>query len=114
MATAIYTERAQRCAIYTRKSTEDEWDVEFNSIESQRDICSAYITCQQHRWTGIPKTYDDAGLSGATLRRPALQRLLRDIECGEVDIVVIYKIDRLTRSELAAVWFRTNAGARAK
>jgi site-specific DNA recombinase len=91
--------RAQRCAIYTRKSTSNARDPEFNSIESQRDICAAYITCQQHReWAKLPETYDDSGQSGATLHRPALQRLLRDIECGAVDIVVIYKIDRLTRS----------------
>ncbi len=91
--------RAQRCAIYTRKSTDDARDAEFNSIESQRDICAAYITCQQHRqWEAIAPSYDDGGQSGATLHRPALQRLLRDIECGAIDIVVIYKIDRLTRS----------------
>jgi DNA invertase Pin-like site-specific DNA recombinase len=91
--------RTQRCAIYTRKSTEDQWDREFSSIESQRDICSAYITCQQHKqWESLPESYDDAGYSGANLYRPALQRLLRDVEHGEIDVVVIYKIDRLTRS----------------
>lgn len=92
-------ERAQRCAIYTRKSTENLWDREFNSIESQRDICSAYITCQHHkRWVQLSHSYDDSGASGGTLDRPALQHLLRDIECGEIDVVVIYKMDRLTRS----------------
>lgn len=95
----IVIQRAQRCAIYTRRSGENPWDREFNSIESQRDICTAYVTCQQHRnWVPLPQSYDDAGQSGSTLDRPALQRLLRDIECAQVDIVVIYKIDRLTRS----------------
>ena len=90
---------ALRCAIYTRKSLEDQWDREFNSVESQRDICSAYITCQHHKgWRSLPESYDDAGYSGSTLHRPALQRLLQDIECGAIDVVVIYKIDRLTRS----------------
>lgn len=92
-------QRVQRCAIYTRKSTQDQWDREFNSIESQRDICSAFITCQEHKdWIKLPQPYDDSGQSGSSLGRPALQRLLRDIERGEIDIVVIYKIDRLTRS----------------
>jgi site-specific DNA recombinase len=91
--------RVQRCAVYARKSTADEWDRDFNSIESQHDICSAYITCQLHKsWLELPHKYDDPGQSGGTLSRPALQRLLRDIECGEIDVVVIYKIDRLTRS----------------
>lgn len=92
-------QRLQRCAIYTRKSLEDQFDREFNSIESQRDICAAYITCQEHRqWMRLPQSYDDAGQSGASLHRPALQELLRDVEAGEIDIVVVYKIDRLTRS----------------
>jgi DNA invertase Pin-like site-specific DNA recombinase len=91
--------RVQRCAIYTRRSFEGDLDREFNSIESQRDICAAYITCQHHRgWARSPQSYDDAGQSGATLYRPALQRLLRDVERSEIDIVVIYKLDRLTRS----------------
>lgn len=97
--TASDTRRVVRCAVYARKSTEDPWEVEYNSIESQHDICSAYITCQHHkRWVEQPQAYDDAGKSGGNLDRPALQRLLRDIECGEIDVVVIYKIDRLTRS----------------
>lgn len=98
MNTAM-TGRVQRCAIYTRKSGEHPWDREFNSIESQRDICTAYILCQQHRnWAQVSQCYDDAGQSGSTLDRPALKRLLHDISCGQVDIIVIYKIDRLTRS----------------
>lgn len=91
--------RLQRCAIYTRKSTDDRLDRDFNSIESQRDMCSAYITCQKHKdWAAVAQPYDDRGQSGASLDRPELQRLLHDIENGEIDIVVIYKIDRLTRS----------------
>ena len=91
--------RPQRCAIYTRKSLEDQFDKEFNSIESQRDICAAYITCQEHReWFRLPQSYDDPGQSGASLNRPALQQLLQDVESSEIDIVVVYKIDRLTRN----------------
>ena len=85
---AISISRPQRCAIYTRKSLEDQFDTEFNSIESQRDICAAYITCQEHKqWIRLPESYDDAGLSGASLQRPALQQMLRDVERGEIDIV---------------------------
>ena len=81
--------RPQRCAIYTRKSLEDQFDKEFNSIESQRDICAAYITCQEHReWFRLPQSYDDPGQSGASLNRPALQQLLQDVESSEIDIVV--------------------------
>ena len=91
--------RCQRCAIYTRKSTDDRVDRDFNSIESQLDICAAYVTCQKHKgWTRVQQSYDDPGQSGATINRPALQRLLRDIEAGQIDVVIIYKIDRLTRS----------------
>ena len=91
--------RDQRCAIYTRKSTDDRVDRDFNSIESQLDICSAYITCQRHKgWAKVAREYDDPGQSGATVERPALQRLLRDIESGQIDVIVIYKIDRLTRT----------------
>lgn len=91
--------RAQRCAIYTRKSTDDRFDRDFNSIESQLDICSAYITCQQHKdWLQADSQYNDPGQSGGDLNRPALQRLMHDIELGRIDVVVIYKIDRLTRS----------------
>jgi site-specific DNA recombinase len=89
----------QRCAIYTRKSSERGLDLPVNSLETQRDICSAYIKCQGHRhWIELPHQYDDGGYSGAHLTRPALQRLLSDIEAGRLDLVVVYKIDRLTRS----------------
>ena len=88
-----------RCAIYTRKSCERGLDAEVNSLESQRDVCSAYIRCQEHRgWLELPCRYDDGGYSGSNLSRPALQRLLSDIESGRVDLIVVYKIDRLTRS----------------
>lgn len=88
-----------RCAIYTRRSVESGFVTEFGSIENQRDMCSAYIRSQRHRrWVELPGRYDDSGISGGTLARPGLERLLADIEQGLVDMVVIYKIDRLTRS----------------
>jgi len=90
-----------RCAIYTRKSVEQGLQIEFNTLESQRAICSAYVSSQRHRgWTELPNHYDDAGESGASLIRPALQELLADIERGMIDVVVIYKLDRLTRTLL--------------
>jgi site-specific DNA recombinase len=90
-----------RCAIYTRKSVEQGLQIEFNTLESQRSICSAYITSQRHRgWRELPKHYDDGGESGGTLLRPAMQELLSDIERGMIDVVVIYKLDRLTRTLL--------------
>ena len=88
-----------RCAIYTRKSSEEGLDQEFNSLQAQREACEAFITSQRHEgWVCLPKAYDDGGFSGATMDRPALQRLLADIAAARVDIVVVYKIDRLTRS----------------
>jgi DNA invertase Pin-like site-specific DNA recombinase len=88
-----------RCAIYTRKSSEEGLDQEFNSLQAQREACEAFITSQRHEgWASLPKVYDDGGFSGATMDRPALQRLLTDIAAGRVDTVVVYKIDRLTRS----------------
>ena len=88
-----------RCAIYTRKSTEAGLDREANSLQTQREVCSAYIRSQSHKgWIELNQAYDDGGQSGGTLQRPALQRLLADVELGRVDVVVIYKIDRLTRS----------------
>ena len=93
--------RMTRCAIYTRKSTEHGLDAAVNSLETQRDICRAYIKCQAHRnWAELPSRYDDGGYSGGTLARPALTRLIRDIEEGRIDVIVVYKIDRLTRSLL--------------
>ena len=88
-----------RCAIYTRKSSEEGLEQEFNSLQAQREACEAFITSQRHEgWVCLPKGYDDGGFSGATMDRPALQQLLADITAGRVDIVVVYKIDRLTRS----------------
>jgi site-specific DNA recombinase len=88
-----------RCAIYTRKSTEHNLDLEFNSLHAQREACEAYIKSQMHEgWQLIPDPYDDGGISGASLDRPDLQRLLADIAAGRVDNVVVYKVDRLTRS----------------
>jgi len=88
-----------RCAIYTRKSSEEGLDQEFNSLLAQREACEAFITSQRHEgWVCLRTGYDDGGFSGATMGRPALQRLLADITAGRVDIVVVYKIDRLTRS----------------
>jgi site-specific DNA recombinase len=88
-----------RCAIYTRKSSEEGLEQEFNSLQAQREACAAFITSQrQQGWCCLPQAYDDGGRSGGTLARPALQQLLAGIGDGKVDIVVVYKIDRLTRS----------------
>ena len=89
----------KRCAIYTRKSSEEGLEQEFNSLQAQRDACEAYIRSQQHEgWVLARTRYDDGGFSGGKLERPGLQRLLADIRSGRVDIVVVYKVDRLTRS----------------
>jgi site-specific DNA recombinase len=91
--------RKLRCAVYTRKSTEEGLDQEFNSLDAQREACEAYIASQKAEgWVLVPDRYDDAGLSGGSLERAALQRIIADIENGRVDIVVVYKIDRLSRS----------------
>lgn len=88
-----------RCAIYTRKSTEEGLDQAFNSLDAQREACEAYAASQRHEgWQVLITRYDDGGFSGGNLTRPALQRLLADIKAGEIDLVVVYKIDRLTRS----------------
>lgn len=88
-----------RCAVYTRKSTEDGLDQQFNSLDAQHEACVAFIASQVGLgWKLVPERYDDGGISGGTMDRPALQRLLRDIRDGKVDVVVVYKIDRLTRS----------------
>ena len=93
--------RKLRCAIYTRKSTEEGLEQDFNSLDAQREACEAFISSQKHEgWVGLPTHYDDGGYSGGTLERPALQRLLADIRGSKVDVVVVYKIDRLTRSLL--------------
>ena len=88
-----------RCAIYTRKSTEEGLEQEFNSLDAQREACAAFITSQVGQgWKELPKLYDDGGISGGTMDRPALLELLVDIKARKVDVVVVYKIDRLTRS----------------
>jgi site-specific DNA recombinase len=88
-----------RCAIYTRKSTEHGLELEFNSLDAQRDACEAYIKSQASQgWRALPQHYDDPAYSGGNLDRPALKKLLADIEARKIDVVVVYKIDRLTRS----------------
>ncbi len=88
-----------RCAIYTRKSSEEGLDQDFNSLDAQREACAAYIASQKHEgWILVQKHYDDGGISGGTLDRPALKDLMADIEAGKIDQIVVYKIDRLTRS----------------
>jgi site-specific DNA recombinase len=88
-----------RCAIYTRKSSEHNLDLVFTSLDAQREACEAYIKSQAHEgWRAIPGRYDDGAFSGASLDRPALQKLLADIRAGTIDIVLVYKVDRLTRS----------------
>jgi site-specific DNA recombinase len=88
-----------RCAIYTRKSTEYNLELAFNSLDAQREACEAYIKSQAHEgWRLIPARYDDGAFSGASLDRPALQQLLADVRSGKIEIVLVYKVDRLTRS----------------
>jgi Resolvase, N terminal domain len=88
-----------RCAIYTRKSSEEGLEQEFNSLQAQREACEAFINSQRHEgWVCLGAAYDDGGFSGAAMDRPALKRLLTDITAGRVDTIVVYKIDRLTRS----------------
>src|SRR5258707_6618309 len=88
-----------RCAIYTRKSSEEGLDQDFNSLHAQRESCEAYINSQKHEgWIAVPAIYDDGGYSGGSMDRPALKQLLADIKSGSVDVVVVYKVDRLTRS----------------
>ncbi len=88
-----------RCAVYTRKSTDHNLDLEFNSLDAQRESCEAYIKSQAHEgWRLIPDHYDDGAFSGGSLKRPALQQLLADVEASLIDVIVVYKVDRLTRS----------------
>ncbi len=91
--------RKLRCAIYTRKSTEDGLEQDFNSLDAQREACAAYILSQASEgWEAVPELYDDGGWSGGTMKRPAITQLLGDIKAGKVDVIVVYKVDRLTRS----------------
>lgn len=97
--TSSGTRRVRRCAVYTRKSSEEGLEQSFNSLDAQREACEAYIASQKHEgWVLVPTAYDDGGLSGGTMNRPALQALLADITGGRVDVVVVYKVDRLTQS----------------
>lgn len=111
------TSPVKRCAIYTRKSTDHGLQQDFNSLKAQHSICQAYIQSQEHRsWVEAYRYYEDPAQSGATLDRPAMQDLLADVERGLVDVVVVYKLDRLSRSlldfvrQLHAAWppFRTS------
>ena len=89
----------RRCAIYTRKSNEAGLEQEFNSLDAQREACEAFVKSQSHEgWMALPGQYDDGGYSGGSMQRPGLKALLADIEAGKIDVVVVYKIDRLTRS----------------
>jgi site-specific DNA recombinase len=88
-----------RCAIYTRKSTEEGLEQEFNSLDAQREACAAYILSQRHEgWSELPDIYDDGGYSGGNMDRPALKALLAKVAAGKVDVIVVYKVDRLTRA----------------
>ena len=87
-----------RCAVYTRKSSEEGLDQEYNSLDAQRDAGHAYVASQRAEgWTAVTDDYDDPAFSGGNMERPALKRLMADIEAGKIDVIVIYKIDRLTR-----------------
>ena len=114
MTTANHAPRRLRCAIYTRKSSEEGLDMEFNSLDAQREACEAYVASQRSEgWAAIRERYDDGGFSGGTLERPALQQLLADVEAGLIDVIVVYKIDRLSRSlmdfaKLVEVFDRNN------
>ena len=90
-----------RCAIYTRKSHAEGLDQDFNSLDAQREAAENYIASQKHEgWVALPHRYDDGGISGATMDRPALKRLLTDVDSGRVDAILVYKLDRLSRSLL--------------
>ncbi|WP_294173432.1 recombinase family protein [uncultured Sphingomonas sp.] len=92
-------DRPSRCAIYTRKSTDEGLEQEFNSLHAQREACAAYILSQKHEgWQLLPEFYDDGGYSGGTMERPGLKQLMADVQAGKIDVIVVYKVDRLTRS----------------
>src|SRR5437016_1131606 len=93
------TKQHVRCAIYTRKSSEEGLDQSFNSLEAQREACGAYILSQKHEgWSVLANRYDDGGFSGGSMERPALKQLLNDVQARKIDTIVVYKVDRLTRS----------------
>ena len=88
-----------RCAIYTRKSSEEGLEQSFNSLHAQREACEAYILSQRHEgWQLLANQYDDGGFSGGNMERPGLKKLMADISSGKIDTVVVYKVDRLTRA----------------
>ena len=88
-----------KCAVYTRKSTDEGLEKEFNTLEAQREAGENYVKSQKHQgWVLIKEHYDDGGFSGGNMNRPSLKRLLQDVEAGKVNMIVVYKIDRLTRS----------------
>ncbi len=88
------SKRPVRCAIYTRKSSKEGLEQDFNSLDAQREACAAYVASQKGEgWKLLPDPYDDGGVSGGTLERPGLQRLLADIEAGKIDLVVVYKVE---------------------
>ena len=88
-----------RCAIYTRKSSEEGLEQDFNSLDAQREACEAFVASQKREgWVLVGEMYDDGGFSGGTMERPAFQRLLSEVSAGKIDVVVVYKVDRLTRS----------------
>lgn len=92
-------DRPSRCAIYTRKSTDEGLEQEFNSLDAQREACAAYVLSQKHEgWQLLPEFYDDGGYSGGTMERPGIMQLMADVQAGKVDVIVVYKVDRLTRS----------------
>ncbi len=107
---ALASSETRRCAIYTRKSTSMGLEQEFNTLDAQREACGAYIQ-RQPGWVLVPERYDDGGFTGANIERPAFQRLLADLEASKVDVVVVYKVDRLSRSllDFAKVMERLNA-----
>jgi DNA invertase Pin-like site-specific DNA recombinase len=87
------------CAIYTRKSSDEGLEQSFNSLDAQREACEAYIKSQKHEgWVALPEYYDDGGYSGGNMERPALQKLMKDIKAQKINVIVVYKLDRLTRS----------------
>jgi site-specific DNA recombinase len=95
----VRPQQAMRCAIYTRKSTDEGLDQAFNSLDAQREACAAYILSQRHEgWSLVPEHYDDGGYSGGSMQRPALGQLMADVKAGRIDVIVVYKVDRLTRS----------------
>lgn len=88
-----------RCAIYTRKSSEEGLEQSFNSLDAQREACESFVNSQRHEgWKTLPSRYDDGGYSGGTMERPALKQLLQDVAAGKINVIVVYKVDRLTRS----------------